>query len=132
MSIRLILLVLGVLHLANGAWMLAAPDSWYAAVPGVPLTGPINHHFVEDIGLAFAASGAALICGVRAGLVPAVFALAGAVWPALHALLHIWGWVEQGFPRATNVAVSEAVGVVAIGLGGLALAALNARKQGAL
>jgi hypothetical protein len=131
-AIRLILLVLGLLHLANGAWMLASPEAWYAAVPGVTFTGPMNHHFIQDIGLAFAASGAGLIYGVRVGIAPAAFALAGATWPMLHALLHIWGWMAHGFARAADVAFSEIFGVVVIGLGGFAFAALNGRKQGVL
>ena len=58
----LILFVLGALHLANAGWMLLAPESWYANLPaGVPDTGPLNVHFVRDIGCAFLASGAALV-----------------------------------------------------------------------
>ena len=57
MVTRLILVLLGLIHLANGLWMLTAPEAWYAAVPGVAMTGPLNHHFIQDIGLAFLASG---------------------------------------------------------------------------
>ena len=41
--------------LANGLWMLFAPAHWYQNLPaGVPDTGPLNVHFVRDIGAAFA------------------------------------------------------------------------------
>lgn len=132
MVTRTILLLLGLLHLANGLWMLAAPEAWYAAVPGVAMTGPINHHFIQDIGLAFMASGAGLILCFRPGAVPAALALAGATWPMLHALLHIRGWLAHGFPADTHVAMSEVVGVVLVSFAGFGLAGMNARREGAL
>lgn len=74
---------------ANGAIMLAAPAAWYAAVPGVPATGPFNAHFVRDIGVAYLVAGMALICFARDRAArPA--ALAGAAFLALHALVHLW------------------------------------------
>jgi len=130
MVIRILLGLLGLFHLANGLFMLASPDAWYAAVPGVGMTGPMNHHFIQDIGLAFAASGLGLLLGARAGRTAATLALAGATWPALHALLHVWGWIAHGIPHDTNVFVSEAVGVVAISALGAVLAWLRARDEG--
>ncbi len=38
---------------ANALFQLALPQAWYDAVPGVPLTGPFNPHFVRDIGMAY-------------------------------------------------------------------------------
>ena len=43
---------LGLLLAANGFLMLADPAGWYAIVPGVPETGPLNPHFVREIGRA--------------------------------------------------------------------------------
>ncbi len=37
----------------NALIQLALPLAWYDAVPGVPLTGPFNPHFVRDIGMAY-------------------------------------------------------------------------------
>lgn len=37
----------------NALIQLALPLAWYDAVPGVPLTGPFNVHFVRDIGMAY-------------------------------------------------------------------------------
>jgi len=131
MATRIILLVLGLLHLVNGVWMLADPMGWYAAIPGVVATGPANMHFIGDVGLAFAASGAGLMLGFRQGARAASFALAGAAFPALHALFHIWGWLQHGFPAAANVAMSEVFGVVAVSALGVAAAWLRARQEGA-
>ena len=48
---KTILWILGVTGLANGLWMLLAPESWYHGLPAaVPDTGPFNAHFVRDIG----------------------------------------------------------------------------------
>ena len=44
--------IIGLALTANGLVMLLAPADWYAAIPGVPQSGPFNHHFVCDIGAA--------------------------------------------------------------------------------
>jgi hypothetical protein len=120
MVIRALLLLLGVLHLANGAAMLIAPMDWYEAVPGVTATGPFNHHFILDVGMAFIASGGLLALGARTGTSAASFAVAGATWPILHALIHVAGWFTHGFPTEAHIAFSEVVGVIALAaLGGL-------------
>lgn len=80
--------ILGLLLAANGVFMIADPASWYGAVPGVALTGPLNLHFVRDIGCAYLATGAALFWfAVDARARPAAFA--GGVFLALHALVHV-------------------------------------------
>jgi len=122
MAVRAMLLILGLFHLGNGLVMLTAPMAWYVAVPGVSLTGSPNHHFIADIGLAFVASGVGLVLGARTGICAAAWAAAGAAWPALHGLLHIWGWFAHGFPTTGPVIVSEVVGVVGVGALGVALA----------
>lgn len=128
--IRLGLVVLGLFHLVNGLWMLADADSWYAAVPGVIQSGPMNHHFVADIGFAFAASGAGMIAGAQSGMKWAVVALAGATYPALHAFVHVWEWIADGIPHDPRQMMSDAVGVMLVSFLGFALAWMSARKQG--
>jgi ABC-type Na+ efflux pump permease subunit len=122
------LILLGLFHLGNGLFMLAAPDAWYAAVPGVVQTGPINHHFITDIALAFAGSGAFMILGARARM--AAFALAGATFPALHALFHVWEWIADGIPHDPKQMASDAVAVMLVSFLGFALAWLRAREEG--
>lgn len=127
--VRILLILLGVFHIANGALMLLAPGLWYTMVPGVIDTGPLNQHFVYDIGMAFVASGAMLVLGARAGRRAATLAAAGATWPALHALIHIDGWVTMGFSSDTQVAIAEVVGVVAPAALGVLLAWLRAKEE---
>jgi len=79
---------LGVACAANGVFMLLAPAAWYHAAPGVPETGPLNQHFVRDIGCAFLVTGVSLVwfaLDVRARAA----AMAGAAFLALHALVHV-------------------------------------------
>jgi hypothetical protein len=74
---------------ANGLAMLFAPEAWYQAVPGVAFTGPLNTHFVRDIGCAYLVSGASL--GLRAwcGSTVAPGAMVGATFLLLHAAVHL-------------------------------------------
>jgi hypothetical protein len=129
MIVRMLLVILGLLHLLNGALMLAAPGLWYTLAPGVTDTGPMNQHFVYDVGMAFVASGAMLSLGARRGQSAAVLAGAGAAWPALHALIHIHGWITMGLPGRTDVLLSEALGVVGLAALGVVLAWLRMKGE---
>jgi hypothetical protein len=129
--VRLGLLVIGLFNVANGLYMLLAPGGWYASVPGVVSTGPMNPHFIIDIGLAFMASGAGQLFGASSLRSAASLALAGSLWPALHALFHMWGWIAHGFPAQTNIAVSEAVGVAGVSALGMILALRRFADAGA-
>ena len=75
--------------IANGAFMLLAPETWYGLIPSVADTGPFNPHFVRDIGSAYLVAGGGLLwfC-VDKRARPA--AVAGAAFLALHALVHLW------------------------------------------
>lgn len=57
-----ICLVPATLNILNGLWMLIGPAHWYYNLPaGVPEYGPLNYHFVRDIGCTFFALGIGLI-----------------------------------------------------------------------
>jgi AhpD family alkylhydroperoxidase len=84
--------LLAVLLAANAASMLFAAEAWYRSVPGVAATGPFNHHFVGDIGLAFLAAAVALFVGALKPDRLAGFALPAAVFLAGHAILHLAGY----------------------------------------
>jgi hypothetical protein len=79
---------LGLILAANGVLMLVDPAGWYALVPGVPETGPLNPHFVRDIGCAYLVTGLAL-AGLALGEAARAAALAGAGFLTLHALVHV-------------------------------------------
>lgn len=81
--------ILPLLLAANGLVMLVAPGQWYPAVPGVTETGPLNVHFVRDIGAAYLACAAGLAwwAARRPGGVAAV--IPAAVFLGLHMVVHL-------------------------------------------
>jgi hypothetical protein len=88
MLARIMILALGGLHTLNGLGMILAPNYWFHTVPGVAETGPLNVHFVVDIGLAFLAAGLAYVASaVRAELRPVGFGASGFL--VLHASFHL-------------------------------------------
>jgi hypothetical protein len=78
-------------NLVNGAWMLADPPGWYSGIPAaVPDFGPLNEHFVRDIGAAFVVQGVAL---AWAAFVPAwrlALVVPVALFYVLHAVVHVY------------------------------------------
>lgn len=126
MTTRIILGALGLLHVLNGIYMLLFPLAWYHAVPGVEMTGPFNVHFVRDISFIFLASGGLFWAAIirRNG----AFAIAGAVWPVMHALFHIQIWVMMRGMPLDELAVVNLAGIQLPAWLGL-FAALRFRKQ---
>jgi len=54
--------IFAVVNVINGLWMLASPESWYFGIPAaVPDTGPLNPHFVRDVGVTY------MVCGIGLG-----------------------------------------------------------------
>jgi hypothetical protein len=87
LALRPLLLALGIYHLAVGALMVLAPETFYEEVAGYP---PYNDHFIRDISTFYLALGAVLIVAAarRAWQVPLlVLAL---VQYVLHVLNHVW------------------------------------------
>jgi hypothetical protein len=80
----------GLTNLANGLWMLFAPEHWFQNLPaGVPDTGPFNHHFVQDIGAAFTTIGVAFLVSAPKALERRGVLLAAALFYALHSIVHV-------------------------------------------
>ena len=85
---RLIAAVLAIATGVNGLAMLLAVPLWYESVPGASETGPINQHFVQDIGAASLVAGLSLAARAwRPRYWPA--AVAGAGFLTAHALIHL-------------------------------------------
>jgi len=82
--------LLGAAAIANGIYMLAAPESWYFAVPGVTTTGPFNQHFVRDIGIVFLFLGGSFLLGAARPDLRVAFWAAASIWLSGHALFHFW------------------------------------------
>ncbi|HEY9234077.1 MULTISPECIES: hypothetical protein [Phenylobacterium] len=82
--------LLGLAALANGVFMLASPEGWYFAVPGVTTTGPFNQHFIRDIGLIFLLLGGGLLLGAAQRRFRVLLWSAAGLWLSGHALFHFW------------------------------------------
>lgn len=101
----------------NGLAMLLAPATWYHAVPGVIYTGPLNTHFVRDIGAAYLCAGVGLAWRAWCGPVAAPAAWLGALFLLLHAGVHLaevllgicgWGQWLADVPGVTLPALAAA------------------------
>ena len=93
---RLILFVVGFATLTTGPIAFLAPMTFYQTIPGLEAMGPFNLHFIRDVGLAFLASGAALLWG--AWTCNRGVAIAGALWPAMHGVFHVSIQIGRGLP----------------------------------
>lgn len=88
---RTLFRVLGAINVANGLWMLAAPARWYTDVPaGVPDTGPLNLHFVRDIGAAFLTFGVMFLATASRAEEHRGVVLGAGLFFVLHAAIHVW------------------------------------------
>jgi hypothetical protein len=61
---RFLATLVALVYLGNGVHMLVDPSHWYASIPGVTASGPMNVHFIRDIGFIYLLSGAAFAFGV--------------------------------------------------------------------
>ena len=86
---QFLIALVGFLALANGLVMLVSPLGWYQAMlPTIQLTGPPNHHFLRDIGLAYLSCGALLAYAAVDPRGRWLAAVAGALWLGAHGALH--------------------------------------------
>lgn len=76
--------------LANGAFMLTDPFGWYQTVDTVRFTGPPNAHFIRDIGIAYLCSGIVLGFGAINPPMRWLSIAGGNLWLSLHGVLHVW------------------------------------------
>lgn len=102
--------LLSIMLAGNGLLMLIAPASWYHTIPAVSLTGPLNTHFIRDIGCAYLSAAAALLWGLLRPAEALATTLLAAVFLMSHAGVHLYelasglcGWTVwwQAFPGVT-------------------------------
>ena len=82
--------LLGLGLLVNATVMLVAPGLWYAQLPGVSASGPLNLHFVRDLGCADLAAAIPFLARARATLVPRTALLSAAGFLCLHMGVHLY------------------------------------------
>ena len=87
----IVLALFGLGNLVNGAWMLASPAHWYIHLPAnVPGTGPLNEHFVRDIGCIFFLLGVLLLVSIRRRELRLAAMVAASAYATAHALVHVF------------------------------------------
>lgn len=120
----------GLANVANAAWMLLDPAGWYATLPAaVPDTGPLNAHFVRDVGGAFAATGVALLwAAFQPRLRVPMLALAS-VFYVLHALIHVADTLAGRLPASHWLIDAPGVYVPALAMIAVTLAAARAAPR---
>ncbi|MBI1239985.1 MAG: hypothetical protein GC199_11665 [Alphaproteobacteria bacterium] len=118
--------VIAISFLVNAVQMIATPAGWYESVPGVPGTGPLNTHFVIDIGLAYLVSATALAYAAARPAEAFLFTAFSAAWPTLHGLFHVVEWLEHGLPHDSEILATEFFGTMVLPAIAIALA-LTAR-----
>ena len=107
---RIVLTFVALLLALNGINMLFDPPGWYASIQSVAHTGPLNPHFVRDIGCAYltAAFGVELAAARPVHFWPGI--LSALAFLGLHALVHIWETIE-GMPAAQHMGTVDMLGV---------------------
>jgi hypothetical protein len=88
--VQILIVLPALLSIVNGGFMIWDPYGWYEFLPTVKSTGPLNQHFIRDIGIAY------LTCGMMLGYAARfpsgrwLAALAGVLWLTLHGAFHVW------------------------------------------
>lgn len=94
----------------NGLFMLIAPERWYHTIPTVSLTGPLNTHFIRDIGCAYLSAAAALVWSLLRPADALATTTLAALFLMSHAGVHLYelaigicGWTVwwKTFPGVT-------------------------------
>lgn len=99
MILRGMLVLFGLMSLGNGMYMLVAPGHWFHEMPaGIPDTGPMNPHFVRDVGVVYALSGGGLLWAALnlARAYPVVIMVT--LFYLGHAVLHVFDIVMGHLP----------------------------------
>jgi hypothetical protein len=124
-----LLALFGAGNLANAAWMLADPAGWYLNLPAaVPDTGPLNTHFVRDVGSAFAVMGAALLLAAARPVLRAPMLGVVALFYVMHALVHVTDTLAGRLPPSHWTIDLPGVYVPALLMVGLTAAAARRRR----
>ena len=118
-ALRTALAIVGTLTLVTGPYVFFLPTLFYDLTPGLSAMGPFNLHFIRDVGLAYFASGACLV--IAAVTINRSLAIAGVLWPFLHAVFHVQIWIGRGSP-ADGVALFNFGAIVLPAVAGAALA----------
>lgn len=87
----LVLLLFAMGNMANALWMLASPPHWYVNLPAsVPDFGPLNEHFVRDLGGMFFVFGSLLGWAAFSRQARSLAIATVTLWYGVHSVVHIF------------------------------------------
>ena len=86
-TVTLILYILGAYHFATGIVIYFMTNFFYEHF--VSHTGPLNLHFLTDVGAAYITAGAALLLGAYIAKWRVPFAISALMFLGLHSLIHV-------------------------------------------
>ena len=82
-------LVVGALLLANGVFMMVAPEEWFWSVPGVAATGDYNPHLVKDVGFTYGLLALTLFVAIKVRSARFILLSIVSIWLVAHGILHV-------------------------------------------
>lgn len=82
-------IIVGVILLANGVFMMAAPEEWFWSIPGVASTGDYNPHLVKDVGFTYGLLALALFVALKVRSARYILLSIVSIWLVAHAILHV-------------------------------------------
>jgi hypothetical protein len=117
LAMRTLILVAGVYHLALGAFMVAAPKTFYEEIGPF---GPYNDHYVRDNATIYLALGIVLLVAVARERWQVPVLAFGALQYGLHVLNHLWD-IDDADPTWVGPVDAIVLALIGIFLGWLAL-----------
>lgn len=82
-------LIVGAILLANGIFMMVAPEEWFWSVPGVAATGDYNPHLVKDVGFTYGLLALALFVAIKVRSARLILLSIVSIWLVAHGILHV-------------------------------------------
>ena len=88
---KMFFLFLAAGNFLNGVWMLLTPNHWYLNLPGrIPDFGPMNEHFVRDLGCVFVLLGIIFLKGALDSSWRKNALFISQLWFIPHGLIHLF------------------------------------------
>ena len=99
--LRVFYLIAAIFSFANSIWMLLSPLSWYEKFPAdIPHTGPLNLHFIRDLGVVYLVVAFAFAWAARNIERSLAVHIALTVFFVGHALIHLVDIAAGRLPHA--------------------------------
>jgi hypothetical protein len=120
-TLRVLLVLIGAFHVAQGLIGLFAPGTFFEDIGRYP---PQNDHYIGDVGAFYLAAGAGLLVSAWRPSWRVPLLAVGAVWYGVHSLNHLF---DVGEARSDARGIFDTVALALAALGSAALAKIAAK-----